>query len=92
MSKQTGLSRAQLGWALAGAIPFLLSIALLGYALGRQVVVVFASVWPLMQVFGYTMTLKMAKGDPAHYLVKAQVLLHWMVLMLAGAILLRDGG
>ena len=33
-------------------------------------------------MFGYSATLKMANGDTAHYLVKAQVLLNWMVLAL----------
>ncbi len=91
MSNQAELSREQIGWTLAGVIPFLLSIAFLGYALRSQVAIVFASVWPILQVFGYTMTLKMAKGDPAHYLVKAQVLLHWIVLMLLAALIIRGG-
>lgn len=85
-------SPAQALWALAGAIPFLLSIALLGYALSNRDIVVFAIGWFVLQIFGYSMTLKLAKGDPAHYLVKGQVLLHWIALMLLGALLLKANG
>ena len=85
-------SPAQALWALAGAIPFLLSIALLGYALSNRVFLAFAIGWPVLQIFGYSMTLKLAKGDPAHYLVKAQVFLHWIALMLLGALLLKANG
>jgi hypothetical protein len=90
MSETASPTRAQGLWALAGVIPFMLSIALLGYALAQQVLLVFAIAWPMIQIFGYSMTLKMAKGDPAHYLVKSQVLLHWMVLALAVAMLVRN--
>lgn len=90
MSKQAELSRAQGLWALAGAIPFLLSIGLLGFALTKQVFVAFAVGWPLLQIFGYAMTLKLAKGDPSHYLVKAQVVLHWVALALLLSLLLGN--
>ena len=89
MSSAGEPSRAQLGWAIAAIIPFLLSIALLGFALSRQVLVLFATGWLLLQLCGYGSTLKMAKGDPAHYLVKAQVLLHWMALTLFIAMLVK---
>lgn len=89
MSSASGTSRTQLGWAIAGSIPFLLSIALLGYALSKQVLLMFATAWPVLQLFGYVSTLKMAKGDPAHYLVKTQVLLHWIALMLLIAMLVK---
>lgn len=89
MNDQVDLSRAQIGWTLAGVVPFLLSIALLGFAVSRQVMLSFAIGWPLLQIFGYSMTLKMAKGDPAHYLVKSQVILHWMALALLAALLAR---
>ena len=68
---------------------FLLGIALLGFALVKQVLVLFAAGWLALQIFGYASTLKMAKGDPAHYLVKAQVLLHWVALMLLVATFMR---
>lgn len=89
MSIATGPSRAQLGWAIAGSIPFLLSIALLGFALSKQVLLLFATAWPALQFFGYASTLKMAKGDPAHYLVKAQVLVHWIALILLISMLVK---
>lgn len=89
MSNASEPSRTQAGWALAGAIPFLLGIALLGFALVKQVLVLFAAGWLALQIFGYASTLKMAKGDPAHYLVKAQVLLHWVALMLLVATFMR---
>ena len=89
MSSAGEPSGAQIGWAIAGAIPFLLSIALLGFAISRQVLVLFASGWLLLQLFGYGSTLKMAKGDSAHYLVKAQVLVHWMALTLFIAMLVK---
>ncbi|MEE1877623.1 pyridoxal phosphate biosynthetic protein [Altererythrobacter litoralis] len=87
MSGTAAPSRAQNLWALAAVIPFLLSIALLGYAFSNQVLVMFAGGWLALQMFGYSATLKMAKGDTAHYLVKAQVLLNWTVLALFVAML-----
>ena len=49
----------------------------------------FAFGWPLLQVFGYTMTLRMAKGDPSHDLVKVQVILHYIALALLLALVVR---
>ena len=89
MSEIAGPSRAQNLWALAAAVPFLLSIALLGYTFSKQVLVIFAAGWVLLQMFCYSVTLAMAKGDTAHYLVKAQVLLNWTVLALFVAKLAR---
>lgn len=90
MSNQPAeVSRAQLGWAFAAAIPFVLSIGLLGFAISTRTAISFAAFWPLLQIFGYVMTLKMAKGDPAHYLVKTQVILHWMIVLLLAAMLVR---
>lgn len=83
------LTRAQHGWALAAIIPFLLGIALFGFAMVKQVFVLFTTAWLLLQTFGYVISLKLAKGDPAHYLVKAQVLLHWTVVVLLVAMILR---
>ncbi|RGP40102.1 hypothetical protein BPTFM16_00378 [Altererythrobacter insulae] len=87
--KSPEVSLTQLGWFVAGAIPFLMSIALLGYSITTQVALSFAVVWPLLQIFGYTMTLKMAKGDPAHHLVKTQVILHWIIVLLLGALIIK---
>ena len=75
--------------ALAAAIPFLLSLALLGFALSRQILLAFAIGWPLVQVFGYGGSLKLAKGTIDHPLVKTQIVLHWMMLALFIAILVR---
>ena len=74
------LTRSAKLWALGAAIPFLLSILLLGFALSRQVLVPFAIGWPLLQVFGYWGSLKRAGGQIDHPLVKTQVILHWMMV------------
>jgi len=49
----------------------------------------FAVGWPILQIFGYAMTLRMAKGDPAHDLVKVQVVLHYIALVLLITLLVR---
>ncbi len=90
-SEQAQVTSAQFGWFLAGALSFILSIALLGYSLWTGIALSFAILWPLLQIFGYGMALKMAKGDPAHYLVKTQVVLHWMMVFLLAAMILRGG-
>ena len=74
------LTRTAKLWALAAAIPFLLSLLLLGFALSRQVLVPFAVGWPLLQVFGYRGSLKRSGGEIDHPLVKTQAILHWMML------------
>ena len=76
-------------WALGGAIPFLLSLALLGFALARQTLLPFAIGWPILQVFGYWGSLSRSKGQIDHPLVKTQVVLHWMMLVLLVAIVAR---
>ena len=73
--------------ALAAAVPFLLSLALLGFAFSRQAFLAFAIGWPLFQVFGYGGSLKLAKGQLDHPLVKTQIVLHWMMLALVFAVL-----
>ena len=55
----------------------------------RGLLTAFAIGWPLLQVFGYTMTLRMAKGDPSHDLVKVQVILHYIALALLLALVGR---
>lgn len=89
--KPAEVSRAQLIWFFAGAMPFVLSIALLGYSMSTGIALSFAIFWPILQIFGYGTTLKMAKGDPAHYLVKTQVMLHWMIVFLLAAMISRGG-
>lgn len=71
----------------AAAIPFLLSLALAGYALNTGVLMAFGIAWPLLQGFGYYSTLKMSKGDVTHPLVTSQIILHYIVLILLIAIL-----
>ena len=86
MSESAQFTRAQHFWLIAGAIPLLLSILLLGISLNSGALTMFAFGWPLLQVFGYTMTLRMAKGDPSHDLVKVQVIVHYMALALLVAL------
>ena len=89
MSESAQFTRAQHFWLVAGTIPFLLSILLLGISLNSGALTMFAFGWPLLQVFGYTMTLRMAKGDPSHDLVKVQVILHYIALALLVALVVR---
>ena len=75
--------------ALAAAVPFLLSLALLGFAISRQTFLAFAIGWPLFQIFGYGGSLSLAKGAIDHPLVKTQIVLHWMMLAIVIAIFVR---
>ncbi len=86
---EAGISRSTKSWALAAAIPFLLSIALLGMAFSRQTLLAFAIGWPLLQLFGYAGSLKRSGGQIDHPLVKTQVVLHWMMLVILIAIFAR---
>ncbi len=86
------LTSEQKRWAFAAAALFLLAIGLLGFALNRQVMVVFAVGWIALQIFGYVGALKLAKGDFAHPLFKSQVLLHVTALALLAAVLLKAMG
>ncbi len=83
------LTRTVKLWALGAAIPFLASIALLGFAISRQTLLAFAIGWPIIQVFGYSGSLKRAEGQIDHPLVKTQVVLHWMMLAILVAIFAR---
>lgn len=89
MSESAHFTKTQQFWLVAGTIPFLLSIFLLGVSLNTGLLTAFAIGWPLLQVFGYTMTLRMAKGDPSHDLVKVQVILHYIALALLLALVGR---
>ena len=91
MSEDTGLSRKDTLWAIAAAIPFLLSIALLAYALSNRAALAFAIGWPVLQVFGYVGSLRLAKGQIDHPLVKSQVFIHWTMLALLTAMIARAG-
>ncbi len=89
MSGQVQITKAQHFWLIAGAIPFLLSFLVLGVSFSTGALTAFAVGWPILQIFGYAMTLRMAKGDPAHDLVKVQVVLHYIALVLLITLLVR---
>lgn len=71
------------------AIPFLLSIALLGVAIQNGAFLKFALSWPVVQAMGYGFTIRRAKGDVTHPLVGAQIALHWLVVTLLVGIIVR---
>ena len=83
------LTRAEKFWALAAIIPFLLSIALLGIAFSRQVLLAFAIGWPIIQIIGYAGSFRRSGGQINHPLVKAQVFLHWMMAAMLVLIVMR---
>ncbi len=77
------------GRVALAAIPFLGSIGLLGFAVQTGALVTFAIFWPLIQVAGYAISLKVAQGDLAHPMVNAQIALHWLMLVLVIALVVR---
>jgi hypothetical protein len=83
------LAREQKLWAAAAAALFLIAIGFLGFALSTRVMVVFAVGWVALQIFGFVGALKVAKGDFAHPLFKAQVMLHVVALGLLAAVIIR---
>ncbi len=83
---EIALTSKQKLWALAAVIPFLLSIGFLGYALNQKLVMVLAIAWPALQIFGYVGAISRAKGDFSHPLWISQVMIHWIALVLIGAI------
>ncbi len=72
----------------AAAIPFLASLLLLGVAVQTGQALPFAIGWPALQVFGYVVAVRKARGDMGHPLVTTQIVLHWLVLALAAAVVL----
>tara|TARA_B100000678_G_scaffold225223_1_gene192959 strand:- start:275 stop:550 length:276 start_codon:yes stop_codon:yes gene_type:complete len=89
VSGETQITKAQHFWLIAGAIPFLLSFFVLGLSFTTGALTAFAIGWPILQIFGYAMTLRLAKGDTSHDLVKVQVVLHYIALTLLVALLMR---
>ncbi|SHN48513.1 pyridoxal phosphate biosynthetic protein [Erythrobacter sanguineus] len=83
------LAREQKLWAAVAAALFLIAIGFLGFALSTRVMVVFAVGWVALQIFGFGGALKVAKGDFAHPLFKAQVMLHVVALGLLAAVIIR---
>ena len=71
------------------AIPFLISIFLLGLGLRYGIMREFAVGWPLFQLFGYTVAFRLSRGYVTYPLFQAQVALHWLMLALLGAIWAR---
>lgn len=77
-------------WRVAlAAVPFLASIGLLGFAVRSGALMTFAILWPIIQVAGYVLSLRVAKGDLAHPVVNAQIALHWLMLVLVIALVLQ---
>lgn len=83
------LTAEQKRWAFGAASLFLTAIGLLGYAIQSGTLAPFAVGWVVLQAFGYTGALKRAKGDLAHPLFKSQVLVHFVVLGLLVALILK---
>jgi len=86
-------TQQQTGEALrvaAAAIPFMLSLGLLGIAAQSGLALPFAIGWPIIQVAGYAVTIRKAKGDIRHPLVTTQIVLHWLVLALLTAVILGE--
>jgi hypothetical protein len=83
------LTPAQTRWALAAAVLFLAAIGLLGYAFQSGQLLVFAIGWVALQMFGYVGALRIANGDLAHPLFKAQVMLHAVAVLLLVGVMLR---
>jgi small multidrug resistance pump len=86
---QPELTGEQKRWAFGAATLFLSAIGLLGYAVQSGTLVPFAIGWVVLQAFGYAGSLKRAGGDMAHPLFKSQVLVHFVVLGLLVAIILK---
>ena len=76
-------------WALLAAGLFLLAIGFLGFALRTKVMMVFAVGWVALMIFGFVGAIRVAKGDFAHPLFKAQVMLHVVALGLLVAVIIR---
>ncbi len=83
------LTGEQQRWALAAGLLFMLALGFLIIALSTRLMVVFALGWVCLQIFGYLGALRLAKGDFAHPLFKAQVMLHVTALALLAAVIIR---
>lgn len=83
------LSGEQKRWAFGAAALFLLAIGFLGFALNTGVMRPFAIGWVALQIFGFVGALKAARGDFAHSLFKAQVMLHLVAVLLLVAVMIR---
>jgi hypothetical protein len=83
------LTAEQKRWAFGAAALFLIAIGFLGFALSQKVMMVFAVGWTMLMIFGFTGAIRVAKGDFAHPLFKAQVMLHVVAIGLLVAVIIR---
>lgn len=83
------LNGEQKRWALSAAGLFLLAVGFLGFALNTGVMQVFAVGWVALMILGFVGAIRVAKGDFAHPLFKAQVMLHVVALGLLVAVIIR---
>jgi small multidrug resistance pump len=83
------LAPAQKRWAAMAAALFLVAIGFLGFAFAEGAMLTFALGWVVLQAVGYVGALSITKGDFAHPLFKAQVMIHLVALGLLVALILR---
>lgn len=83
------LTGEQKRWAFVAAALFLLAIGFLGFALNTGVMRVFAVGWVALMILGFVGAGRVAKGDFAHPLFKAQVMLHIIAVGLLVAVIIR---
>ncbi len=83
------LTGEQKRWAFGAAGLFLLGIGFLGFALNTGVMRVFAIGWVALMIFGFVGAGRVAKGDFAHPLFKAQVMLHVIAVGLLVAVVTK---
>ncbi len=83
------LTGEQKRWAFGAAALFLLAVGFLGFALSQKVMMVFAVGWIALMIFGFVGAIRVAKGDFAHPLFKAQVMLHIIAVGLLVAVMIR---
>lgn len=83
------LTGEQKRWAFGAAVLVLLAVGFLGFALNTGVMMVFAVGWIALMIFGFVGAIRIAKGDFAHPLFKAQVMLHVVAVGLLVAVIIR---
>ncbi len=83
------LTGEQKRWAFGAAALFLLAVGFLGFALNTGVMRVFAVGWVALMIVGFVGAGRVAKGDFAHPLFKAQVMLHVVAIGLLVAVIIR---
>jgi hypothetical protein len=83
------LTAEQKRWAFGAAGLFLLAVGFLGFSLNTGVMQVFAVGWLVLMIFGFVGASRVAKGDFAHPLFKAQVMLHVVAVGLLVAVIMR---